>query len=103
MEISRQVEMRCPEVAGRFQININVLIVLLKVTETEISVEETGRERFSKWKCERGPREAGRARSGGTKFKPLPPQTDPIRDFGGLPRLSAHCQGSGLLRWYHPW
>ena len=58
--------MRCPEEAGRFQTNINVLIISLKGTETETSIQETGRERLGKWKRERGPREAGRARSGGT-------------------------------------
>lgn len=58
--------MRCPEEAGRFQTNINVLIISLKGTETETSIQETGRERLGKWKRERGPREAGRARSGRT-------------------------------------
>lgn len=57
--------MRCPEEAGRFQTNINILIISLKGTEAETSVQGTGRERLGKWKCERGPREAGRARSGG--------------------------------------
>lgn len=53
------MEIRCPEEAGRFETSINVLIISLKSTETEINVQETGRERLGKWKCERGPREAG--------------------------------------------
>ena len=58
--------MRCPEEAGRFQTNINVLIISLKGTETETSVQETGRERLGRWKRDNGPRMAERAISGGT-------------------------------------
>lgn len=43
--------MRCPEEAGRVHSSIDVLIISLKGTETETSIQETWRERISRWKC----------------------------------------------------
>lgn len=43
--------MRCPEEVGRVHSSIDVLIISLKGTETETSIQETWRERISRWKC----------------------------------------------------
>lgn len=43
--------MRCPEEVGRVHSSIDVLIISPKGTETETSIQETWRERISRWKC----------------------------------------------------
>lgn len=110
--------MRCPEEVGRVHSSIDVLIISPKGTETETSIQETWRERISRWKCKGVPERLWVQGLGGwswqstefvatlpptlmaqsdvTRPKALPPQNEPsswVHPVKGMDCCAAKSRG----------